>query len=77
VSDPVDRYEPLRELRRKRFEDRCLATALQVRREAMAVKVIAEAGTIEDMRAALIAVIVKLELLVDLIVSVSADVRPK
>jgi len=43
----------------------------------MAVKVIAEAGTIEDMRAALIAVIVKLELLVDLIVSVSADVRPK
>lgn len=73
----VERFYPMREIRRKGFEERCLATALLARRKIMAASTIAELGNIDDMRSAIGLLAETLEELVDLVVRVCADVPPK
>jgi hypothetical protein len=73
----VTRFRSMREMRRKAFQERCLAAALLARRKVMAATTIAEIGDVDDMRRAISLLAVTLEGLVDVVVRVCADVRPR
>jgi hypothetical protein len=75
--DRVAYVKAIRAKRLKQFEERVLTTALIARRHVMAAKVIADHGTEADMRKVIGLLGEKLEGIVDLILSVCVDARPK
>ena len=77
MGQPFDRFEPMREIARKRFEEKCLGTALEARKAVIAAKTILEIGRPDDLRRALTILCEKLDGLVDIVISASSDVRPK
>jgi hypothetical protein len=73
----INRFRSMRQMRRKAFEERCLAAALLARRKVMAATTIAEIGDIDDMRRAIGLLAETLEGLVDVVVCICTDVRPR